>query len=394
MDTEKTSVNAQSPNIRSRCLPFFDRSVGTLHELLNTQRSRLKLRTITVTLSVSALVVVFLGLCLASNEAYAWKGTRSKKIKRIKKTSTVNRTPKPTTKNARLAPPSKELLDKATPHVLNALNHGVISSRDAKDLQAKLGVGAEREWMAVLANVAGGFAQIPGTKNAIGAVGKIRGTGEYVIGFNLEFNQHEPSQAVHAEQAVVALAHKNKLGPLESIYVTASPCGNCRQFLMETFSGGNMRVYIEGYAPMALSRLLKMPYRGPYGLLKQQPTPQKLVRTSMADKHNKPLKWAVEAAATSYIRNKPRHSGIALETKAGQIYTGANIEISAKKSTLPPLHYALLGMALDRVSFKDIRQAFLVESKGLVFSNAATTKMLLKTIAPGATLNVRMIKSE
>jgi len=66
----------------------------------------------------------------------------------------------------------------------------------------------------------------------VGAVGRGASGREYP-GFNLEFPGLGLQHTVHAEQAVLALAHASGESALLEIEITHAPCGHCRQFLRE-----------------------------------------------------------------------------------------------------------------------------------------------------------------
>ena len=70
---------------------------------------------------------------------------------------------------------------------------------------------------------------------SVGAVGK-GASGSLYLGFNMEFPGVELQHTVHAEQAVLALAHAAGENALVELEVTHAPCGHCRQFLRELAS--------------------------------------------------------------------------------------------------------------------------------------------------------------
>ncbi|MBS2038019.1 cytidine deaminase [bacterium] len=66
----------------------------------------------------------------------------------------------------------------------------------------------------------------------VGAVGRGASGREYP-GFNMEFAGLGLQHTVHAEQAVLAMAHAGGESALLELEVTHAPCGHCRQFLRE-----------------------------------------------------------------------------------------------------------------------------------------------------------------
>ncbi|MBX3167016.1 MAG: cytidine deaminase [Candidatus Eremiobacteraeota bacterium] len=66
----------------------------------------------------------------------------------------------------------------------------------------------------------------------VGAVGR-GASGRQYAGFNMEWKGLGLQHTVHAEQAVLALAHAAGETALLEIEITHAPCGHCRQFLRE-----------------------------------------------------------------------------------------------------------------------------------------------------------------
>ena len=66
----------------------------------------------------------------------------------------------------------------------------------------------------------------------VGAVGR-GASGRQYPGFNMEWTGLGLQHTVHAEQAVLALAHAAGETALLELEVTHAPCGHCRQFLRE-----------------------------------------------------------------------------------------------------------------------------------------------------------------
>ena len=99
------------------------------------------------------------------------------------------------------------------------------------------------------------YAQPPISNFRVGvaALGK---SGAIYLGANIEFRNTSLGQSVHAEQFAVALmASQGEVG-LNSLALTHSPCGHCRQFFQEVYGASGMRVVFPGSPAAVLSDLL------------------------------------------------------------------------------------------------------------------------------------------
>lgn len=101
------------------------------------------------------------------------------------------------------------------------------------------------------------WAHPPISRFRVGAVGQAD-DGTWIPGFNLEFAGRPLDFTVHAEQAVAALAHRRGLR-LERLWVSAAPCGHCRQFLWEHHP--ELEIRVPGWpAPRTPAALLPEPW--------------------------------------------------------------------------------------------------------------------------------------
>ena len=329
--------------------------------------------------------------------ATAVKNIRNNKKCTSKKKSSRPLHKKAATKRLRkkvdLSGPSKALMEKARPLVLSHLDGGVMTAKDAMRIQRKLKISTRRSFMAVLAEVASDFAQSPVYNYPVGAVGRIEKTGEFVLGFNLEFEGHQPGQTVHAERAVVALAHQRGLGAIGSLYSNSKMCAGCIQFLFETKNGSNMKIHVEGRPTVRLSDLLTDPHTwGVNALLAQPPTPQKLVRDNIVFRNKDLVMNAVDEASRSYVLLEGAQSAVAIKTVYGRLYKAANLEISGTNDSLPPLQSALVAIAADGIPFHEIQEVVLVESATLKHNHASAIRDILQTIAPKASFEFHKIE--
>ena len=214
------------------------------------------------------------------------------------------------------------------------------------------------------------------------------------LGANIEFPAQALTQTIHAEQCAVVNAWLQGAGRVETIAVTAAPCGYCRQFLYELDGGQNLKILIdrkpgEKATPQTLSEFLPQAF-GPRqlgqstGLMARPAQPDGL---RLQPSSNDPLvKQAWSAANQSYAPYSRNCAGIAVQTGKGSVFTGRYVENAAFNPSLSPLHTALVQMNMDRLDgHHPITRAVLVE-RPTAISQRPVCELLLQTVAPDVNL--------
>ena len=70
------------------------------------------------------------------------------------------------------------------------------------------------------------------------------------LGANIEFPAQALTQTIHAEQSAVINAWLQGARQIDTIAVTAAPCGHCRQFLYELDGSQNLTVIIDKHTDL------------------------------------------------------------------------------------------------------------------------------------------------
>ena len=175
----------------------------------------------------------------------------------------------------------------------------------------------------------------------MGAVG-LGQSGRNYLGFNLEFPGLGLEQTVHAEQAVVALAHAQGERRLLSLLTSAPPCGFCRQFLRELQSQPWPKV-----GELALEEWLPQSF-GPedlgihHGLLEQALPP-------LAEAQ------AEGAARRSWSPYSKTLAGVVIHCTENQSFCGSYLENAAFNPSLGPLQYALVQVRSAGLQWEQIK---------------------------------------
>jgi cytidine deaminase len=204
------------------------------------------------------------------------------------------------------------------------------------------------------------FARAPVSGYQVGAV-LVTVQGQIFAGANLEFAGKPLSTAVHAEQAAVAAALLRGQRDWRELFVSARPCGHCRQFLHE-FDQGALRVRVRGKdgveSSSTLDELLPYAFGG------------KVLPSETAGETERPAPrlpntdWAA-AAREALARSHAPYSGNAAAVVLagnGHLIAGASLESVAFNPSLGPMACALSQWRMGGREFGEIEHAWLVQS--------------------------------
>jgi cytidine deaminase len=234
------------------------------------------------------------------------------------------------------------------------------------------------------------------------ALGK---SGRTYGGINVEFPALGYGGTIHAEQFAVALAWHAGESQLTHLASTSSPCGHCRQFLMElgnpgllvtTVEGGNDSHWVQASLTTLLPNAFTLANPGS-NLLSPHNPPAAL--TTASEQSLKGLQktlatLALQAFNRSYAPATPTEQcGLALKLKdSDTIYTGALLESSAYNPSLNPLTVALIGILADGKDPATIERGVFVGRPDARWDMLGLTKMWTSLIAPGA--DIQRVEAE
>ena len=233
----------------------------------------------------------------------------------------------------------------------------------------------------------------------VGAVAKARMSDNendfaLFLGANIEFPSQSLGQTIHAEQSAVINAWLAGANQIDSIAVTAAPCGLCRQFICELKGGRDLEIIIcnlengqakqqclthflpDAFCPQDLgveTCLMELADRVPDLTLNSDGADTAVVE-------------ALGAAKNSHAPYSGNYAGCIIETVEGKRYAGRYAENAAFNPSLSPLHTAIIKMVMDRPGMdENIRRAVLVE-KPTSITQRSICELLLQTVAPNVTL--------
>ncbi len=262
----------------------------------------------------------------------------------------------------------------------------VIPADVAHDLRAKFGGIPVSQLMLDLLPLASAYANAPISSFRVGAVA-LGATGNLYLGANLEFAGQPLSTCLHAEQSAIANAWISGESRLQSLAVSAAPCGSCRQFLSELENASQLSVIVPDQAPRLLSELLPDAF-GPSSISANQPN----VAGGLLRRENHQLELilpsenltrleALRMANQSYAPYTSSFAGVALRTQSGRIFGGPYAENAAFNPSVSPMQIALSQLLLSGQSPSTIEEAVLVQIDGNPCNQAVNSKSVLATVS-------------
>jgi cytidine deaminase len=220
------------------------------------------------------------------------------------------------------------------------------------------------------------FSNAPISGFVVGAVA-LGGSGALYAGANLEFAGMPLAASVHAEQAAVTNAWLHGEREVTSIGASATPCGHCRQFLVELGAPERLTILIPDRPATTLAELLPAAF-GPrdLGVNGGMLAGGTIELSAGIDDDDVLGQAALAAARASYAPYTHAHAGVALQTADGTIVTGRYAESAAYNPSLPALQSALVDLALRRIDRTTIVSAVMVESTAATGQRAPAESLL------------------
>ncbi|KAB7897755.1 cytidine deaminase [Rouxiella sp. S1S-2] len=204
-------------------------------------------------------------------------------------------------------------------------------------------------------------------------------SGNLYFGANMEFSGASMQQTVHAEQSAVTHAWMRGEPRLASITVNYTPCGHCRQFMNELNSGTELAIHLPERAVASLGEYLPYSF-GPRDLEIETLLMDKVDHGYRIESQDALALQALDACNQSHAPYSQSHSGIALESASGKVFTGRYAENAAFNPSLPPLQAALVVLNLAGEDCLKIRRAVLIERTDPLVSQFDATRATLAAL--------------
>ncbi|MEM1221280.1 MAG: cytidine deaminase [Verrucomicrobiota bacterium] len=227
--------------------------------------------------------------------------------------------------------------------------------------------------------LASAFSIAPVSGFHVGAIA-IGPSGHGYIGANMEFVGMPLNASLHAEQSAILNAWMHGEPSIEAIYISALPCGHCRQFMCELPKRDQISIIIEGKTHM-LQDLLPQPFgearRPGESLLGNHHNPI----TGLSANEDALSQRAINAAERSYVPYSNTPEGFAIECADGHAYAGRAAESVAFNPSVPAVLCALNLKNLSASRSYSINRC--VQTKLVTGLNSSTdfTRAVLKAIS-------------
>jgi len=165
-------------------------------------------------------------------------------------------------------------------------------------------------------------------------------SGKVYIGANMEFTGAPLNASLHAEQSAIINAWMHGEPVINTLVVSETPCGHCRQFLLELTNAVNLSIKVKDRTDRLIN-LIPQPFecmhsRG-YGLL-DSPA-QRLAGIRPAQNESEQL--AINAASYSYTPYTDSPEGFLIESVKGSYFAGRAVESVAFNPSVPAVITAL-----------------------------------------------------
>ncbi|WP_210529285.1 cytidine deaminase [Rubellimicrobium arenae] len=286
---------------------------------------------------------------------------------------------------SRLARQEGEAIRAAAAEVLSG---GAIPGPAAAALRDRFGLGPD-DLLLHLLPLARGIARPPVSGFHVGAVGRAAGSGDLILGGNLEFPGAALHQTIHGE-GFVAIRAWQRGQSLDTLAISeAHPCAHCRQVLTEFASSGSL-VLID---PLGHRLTMEQLYPWPFdpGYLDQPGArPHQGTDAGLRAPAGLPQEVAARLAEAGRQAHAP-YSGcpaaLVLETALG-LFAGGNLESVAFNPTLTPGQTAMVALIAAGGDPTSITRAWLAQRTGGPVDLTRSVAELLAAVSPRAELSV------
>jgi len=280
-----------------------------------------------------------------------------------------------------------------------SIDGSTIPAAAVADLVERHGLDTERELALLALPVARAMARPPISGYRVAAVGIEAGSGDLLLGANLEFLGTELGTTIHAE-GFVCLRARRRGTTLDTLAVSeAHPCAHCRQALIEAAGADALRLIDPLGNVLALTDLYPWAFRpAALGMAPDDPAavrrPGLRVATvaSAADLGGGvPLQIAREledAGARAHAPYSGVPSAVALRLRDGTVVGAGCVESVAFNPSIEAIQAALVEVAAVRAEPGDIVEGWLARTPGGSVDPAPRFESVLRAVAPSARAKV------
>jgi cytidine deaminase len=279
-----------------------------------------------------------------------------------------------------------------TERVVAELGPGHVLPAAAVDgLVADFGLAGARDAALLALPAATRLARPPISGFFVGAVGIEAGTGDLILGANLEFPGLDLGSTIHGEGFVATRIFQRDAALAVLATGEARPCAHCRQCLSEYAWSPDLEFIDPLGHTLSLAQLYPWPFvpgvLGEPGIVPGAvPWPDLALDASGLERDlADALLLAGRRAHAPYGRCP---AAVVLRLHDGRLIAGSVIESVSFNPTISPLQSALIGLHADGAGSADIASATLAVVRGGDVDPTAATRALLAAVTSSATLTV------
>jgi cytidine deaminase len=271
------------------------------------------------------------------------------------------------------------------------LSGSVVPAAAAADLVKRHGLESVRELALLALPVAGAMARPPISGYRVAAVGIEAGSGDLVLGGNVELPGTDLGTTVHAE-GFVALRARRRGRMLETLAVAqARPCAHCRQTLIES-AGADGLVLIDLFGhEVGIEDLYPWPFRPEaLGVLPDDPAVDRrkdlsVAREGLPSEVGHALEEAGRGAHAPY---SGAPSAVALRLRDGTLASAGCVESVAFNPSIDAVLAAIAEVIALRADPADIVEAWLGRFPRASVDPGPRFLSVVAAVAPGARATV------
>jgi cytidine deaminase len=274
-----------------------------------------------------------------------------------------------------------------------ALTDGsTVPRRAADELVVRHDLSSVVELALLALPVAGAMARPLISGYRVAAVGIEAGSGDLVLGANLEFPGTELTSTIHAE-GFVALRARRRGRSLETLVVRqARPCAHCRQTLAESAAADDLTLVDTLGHTVRLADLYPWPFQ-PRALGVAGDTPHAMAWPELTFVVGQPddadiAGALLEAGAQAHAPYSVAPSAVALRTRDGRLVAAGCVESVAFNPSISAVQAALVELAAARIEPGEIADAWLARLDGATVDPEPGFRSLLRAVAPDARVHV------
>lgn len=268
---------------------------------------------------------------------------------------------------------------------------GVLLASESADLVATFGLTGVEDLMCLALPHAGSLARPAISRFVVGAVGLEAGSGNLLLGGNVEFPGTSLGLTLHGEGAVTLRAFGRGTAIETLAVIRARPCAHCRQVLTELAWGEDLvlvdpaghrvtlaDLYPWPFSPAALGTTGAVPGAVPWPDLALPPD---AAPAAVAER-------LVEAGSRAHAPYTRAPAAAVLALPDGRLVAGSALESVAYNPSIGPVQAAVPELLARGWELADVRAAWVAVPARAPVDHAAVGIALLRAAAPAAPVHV------